>query len=101
MAQSYGPDVPALRVFKRKVLCKIFGQVRVADDFRLRYNSELYELFNDMNVVQCINIQRLRWLAQIVSKEGYATARWVFDAGIYGSRPNRGSPVIDWCYQLA
>ena len=33
--------------------------VRVGDDFRIRFNSELYELLNDMDVVQRINIQRL------------------------------------------
>ena len=49
-------DVAALRVFERKVLRKIFGPVRVGDDFRIRFNSELYELLNDMDVVQRINI---------------------------------------------
>ena len=37
-------DPAALRVFKRKVLRKIFGPVRVGADFRIRYSSELYEL---------------------------------------------------------
>ena len=34
-------DAAALRVFERKVLSKIFGPVRVGDDFRIRFNSEL------------------------------------------------------------
>ena len=55
-----------MRVFERKVLCKIFGPVRVDDDFRTRFNSELYELLNDIDVVQRINIQRLRWLGHVV-----------------------------------
>ena len=44
-------DAAALRIFKRKVLRKIFGPVRVGDDFRIRFNSELYELLNGMDVV--------------------------------------------------
>ena len=48
----YGPkawtllstDAAALRVFERKVLRKIFGPVRVADDLRIQFSSELYEL---------------------------------------------------------
>ena len=41
----------------RKVLRKIFGSVRVGDDFRIRFNSELlYELLNDMDVVQRVLI---------------------------------------------
>ena len=76
-------DAAALRVFERKVLRKIFGPVRVGDDFRIRFNSELYELLNDnMDVVQRINIQRLRWLGHVVRMEEDALARRVFDAGI-------------------
>ena len=54
-------DAAALGVFERKVLRKIFGPVRVGDDFRIGFNSELYELLNDIDVMQRINIQRLRW----------------------------------------
>ena len=86
-------DAAALRVFERKVLRKIFGPVRVGDDFRIRFNSELYELLNDMDVVQCINIQRLRWLDHVVRMEEDAPARRVFDAEICGSR-RRGRPCI-------
>ena len=35
------PNAAALRVFERKVLRKIFGPVRVGDDFRIRFNSKL------------------------------------------------------------
>ena len=75
-----------MRVFERKVLRKIFGPVRVGDDFRIGFNSELYELLNDMYVVQRINIQRLRWLDYVVRIEEDAPARRVFDAVICGSR---------------
>ena len=79
-------DAAALRVFERKVVHKIFGPVRVGNDFRIRFNSELYELLNDIDVVQRINIQRLRWFGHVVRMEEYAPARRLFDAGIYGSR---------------
>ena len=92
-------DVAVLRVFDRKVLRKIFGPVRVCDDFRIRFNSELYELLNDMAIVQCINFQRLRWLDHVVRMEKDALARRVFDAGISGSR-RRGRPCIRWEDQI-
>ena len=47
MAEAWtllGTDVAALRVCERKVLCKILGPVRVGDDFRTLYDSEMYEL---------------------------------------------------------
>ena len=73
--------------------------MRVGDDFRIRFNSELYELLNDMDVVQRINIQRLRWLGHVVRMEEDAPARRVFDAGICGSR-RRGRPCIRWKDQI-
>ena len=42
------------------MLRKIFGSVTVGDDYRIRTNRELYELFNDMDVAKRINIQRNR-----------------------------------------
>ena len=92
-------DAAALRVFEGKVLRKIIGPVRIGDDFRIRFNSELYELLNDMDVVQLINIQRLCWLGHVVRMEEDAPARRVFDAGIYGSR-RRGRPCIRWKDQI-
>ena len=47
----------ALRVFKRKFRRKIFGPVRVGDDFIIRSISELYELLNDKDVVHRVNIK--------------------------------------------
>ena len=84
-------DVAVLRVFERKVLRKTFGPVRVGDDFRIRYNSKLYELLNDMDVVQRINIQPAALAQPCRSYGGGCSGQ----AGIYGS------PVIDWCDQLA
>ena len=40
---------------RTKVLRKIFGPVRVGDDYRIRTNRALYELFNDVNVAKRIN----------------------------------------------
>ena len=85
-------DVAALRVFERKVLRNIFVPIRVGDDFRIRFNSELYELLNEMDVVQRINIQRLR-SAMSFGMEKDPQERWVFDARICGSR-RRGQPCI-------
>ena len=92
-------DAATLRVFKRKVLRNIFGSVRVGNDYRMLSHSELCELLNDKDVVQCINVQRLRWLGHVVRMEEDALARWVFDAGICGSR-RRGRTCIRWKDQI-
>ena len=59
-------EAATLRVIERKLLRKTFSSVRVGNDFRIRSNSGLYELLNDIDVVQRINIQRLRWIAHAV-----------------------------------
>ena len=92
-------DAAALRVFESKVLREIFGPLRVGYDFHIRYNSKLYKLLNDMDVVQRINIQRLRWLGDAVRIVEDAPARRVFVAGICGSR-RRGRPCICWKDQI-
>ena len=51
-----------------------------SDDFRIRYYSELYELLNDVDVVQRINIQKMRWLCHVVRMG----MRRVFNEVIYG-----------------
>ena len=53
-------DAATLKVFGRKVPRKVFDPVRVGDDFRNISNSELYELLNNIDMVQRIIIHRLR-----------------------------------------
>ena len=67
--------------------------VRFADDYRIQSNSELYELHKDIDVVQCINIQRLHWFGHVVRMEEDAPVRRVFDAGICRSRRS-GWPCV-------
>ena len=37
-------DKQALGVFEKKILRKIFDPVKILDEYRIRYNTELYEL---------------------------------------------------------
>ncbi|XP_062137632.1 uncharacterized protein LOC133846936 [Drosophila sulfurigaster albostrigata] len=77
-------------VFERKILRKIFGPVRIGDDFRIRMNHELYELYDDVDVVRRITIQRLRWLRHVVRMEARVD---------YGRR-RRGRPNLRWKDQV-
>ena len=73
--------------------------MRVGVDFRIRFNSELYELLNDLDVVQRINIQRLCRLGHVFRMEKNVPERQVFDAGIWGSRRREGF-YICWKDQI-
>ena len=80
----------------------VFGPVRISDEFRIRFNSELYELLNDIDVMQRINIQRLRWLGHVVRLEEDAPAERVFDEEICGRSCIRWKDQIEetLCHRL-
>ena len=54
----------------RHILNKVLGPVQVNDDLSIQTNSELYELLNDMDIVQ-----RMHWLGYIVRLEKNAPGR--------------------------
>jgi hypothetical protein len=50
-----------LGLFERKVLRCIFGAKQENEIWRKRYNYELYEIFNDSNVVNYIKVKDWHW----------------------------------------
>ena len=83
---------------ERKVLRKIFGPVRVGDDYRIRTNRELYEIFNEMDVAKRINNQRYRWLSHVVRMDENAFPRRVFE--VVGGHQRVGRPHTRWKDQV-
>ena len=83
-------------VYERKLLRKIFGSVKVGYHYRIRTNRELYELFNDIDVANRINIQRIRWLGWM---DEDAPQKRVFDAVVGGHR-RVGGPRTRWKDQV-
>jgi hypothetical protein len=51
-----------LAVFEREVLRKIFSPIQDTDQWRRRYNVELYQLYAEPDIVKWIRSARLRWL---------------------------------------
>lgn len=52
-------DQQLLMVFERKVLRLIFGPVCVENEWRIRYNDELYSLYGDSNIMERVRQQQL------------------------------------------
>ena len=46
------------------MLRKIFGPIRVVDEYRIQTNRVLYEFFNDMDVAKRVNNQSFCWLGK-------------------------------------
>jgi hypothetical protein len=59
-------DKLQLAVSERKVLRKISGPIRDTDQWRRRYNEDLYQLYAEPKIVKCIRCVRLRWAGHTV-----------------------------------
>lgn len=52
-------DEHALLVFERRILWLIFGGIKVDNNWHRRYNIELYQLYNEPDIVKFIKTNRL------------------------------------------
>jgi hypothetical protein len=73
-------DELQLVVFEREVLRKISGPIRDTDQWRRRYNEELYQLYAEPEIVKWIRSARLRWAGHIVRmRESEPSRKSTFD----------------------
>jgi hypothetical protein len=52
-------------VFERKILRRIYGPVKERDQWRCRFNKELYDRFKEPRLSVVIRIARLRWAGHV------------------------------------
>ena len=58
-------DEEALGVFERRVLRTIYGPIKDGEEYRSRHNEELYELYQEADIVKMLRINRLRWAGHV------------------------------------
>ena len=80
-----------LAVFERKVLRRILGAVKQGDNWRIRYNSELYEI----NLETYVKLTRLRWLGHVVRMDNNRRVKIIHNGMPEGTR-TRGRPRQRW-----
>src|ERR1700743_885388 len=66
-------DEQTLLVFERRILRTIFGGIQIENNWRRRFNHELYELYAEPDIVKYIKINRLRWFGHVLRMDG---GRW-------------------------
>jgi hypothetical protein len=54
-----------LAVLERKILRRIFGAVKINNQWRRRNNNELMQLYGDMDIVSFMRINRLKWIGHV------------------------------------
>ena len=91
-------DEQALGVFERKILRKIYGPFR--DRGEWRWNQELYDIYDDIDVVKRIKIQRLRWLGHVARMDCSNPVRKVFESEPSGGSRRQGRPPQRWAKQV-
>ena len=67
-----------LQVFERRILRKIFGPICDNGKWHILYNSELYSIYTDPDIIKTIKISKLHWTyyedaGRKSSKETYLT----------------------------
>ena len=79
---------------KAKILRRIYGPTQVGGRWRPKWNSELYSLYSEPNIVEDTKI-RLRWAGHIVRMEEERIPKKGLRANFYTTR-SVGSPRTRW-----
>jgi hypothetical protein len=75
-----------LGLFERMVLRCVFGAKQENGTWRKRYNRELYEIFNDSNIVNYVKAKRLVWAGHLVRMNDNRTLKKIFNTKPDGAR---------------
>lgn len=82
--------------FERKILRRIYGATKIGEnEYRRRWNSEIYQLYDDIDIIFFIRVSRLRWLGHVYRMEDDNPCRRILEEKIYNKRP-RGRPRHRW-----
>jgi len=83
-------------VFERKILRKIFGPTKEANDiWRIKTNKELDELIKHRSIINYVKAQRLSWFGHINRMPGTSTVKRIHKWKPFTGRP-AGRPKPCW-----
>ena len=90
-------DEESLPRFERKILRIIFGptQDMATNEYRIRTNLELRDLYQSPNIVQLIKSRRLRWAGHVIRSDHSRIIKSVWEKSPDGKR-SRGGPRMRW-----
>jgi hypothetical protein len=84
-----------LNTFERKILQRIYGPIQEEGHWRLQWNNELYNLYNNLNIMEDIKIRRLVWAGHIIRMEDERIPEMVLNGRFHNTRPV-GRPRARW-----
>jgi len=65
----------------------IYGPIQYEGRRRSRWNSEIYNLYKDLNIVDNIKIRRPGWAGHIIRKEDDRIPKKVLNGKFHNTRP--------------
>jgi hypothetical protein len=71
--------IKRVSVFERKVLRRIFGGIKVNENWRKQYNKELMQLFGDLDILSFVRISQLKWIGHINRMDSKRKVSQVFN----------------------
>ena len=86
-----------LRMFKNKVLRKIFGAKRdqITGEWRKLHNSELHVLYSSPNIIRSLKLRRVRWSGNVAGMEQSRNTYRILVVKPGGKSP-LGRPMRRW-----
>ena len=81
-------EVKLLSAYERRVRL-IFGAVCINGEWRIRYNQELYELYNHTDIVKNIRKRRMRWAGHVERMDDNVAAKKIYKSSVEGEEVAR------------
>ena len=75
-----------LTTFERKVLRRMYGGIKVSENWRERYNKELMQLFGDRDILSFVRVGRLNWIGHVNRMDSKRKVSRAFNNNHLGSR---------------
>jgi hypothetical protein len=71
----------------------IYGPIKEGDEWRIRNNMELYDLYKEQDLITFIKLGRLRWAGHLTRREDDIPAKRILISNP-GGTSRRGRPKI-------
>ena len=90
-------DERQLGVFERKVLRTIIGPLKVSEDqYRRRYNHELYRIYQENDIAAVVKWRRLSWAGHVARREEDRPVQMALKGEFRDGKRTRGRPKNSW-----
>lgn len=71
---------------QRKILLGILGLIREKEGWRIRYRCELYILYQELDIVNTVKLNKIIWLGHLQRIENKSVAKQLFLRRPHGKR---------------